>query len=96
MLVRHATPRRNLRSILAKGLDPAYSQGARAEVWLHTPGNSTWAVPHVAQRHEVPAESVTVLEWDVPRSWLTRRRGGIWTCDRLVPAERLRRTVTVK
>ena len=95
MLLRHATPTRNLESIRRTGLDPAKSRCARPECWLHTPGQSPWAVLHVARRHTVPADGVTVLEWDIPRAWLTRRRGGVWTCGRVVPAERLRRTVTV-
>ena len=42
MILRHATPTRNLPSILALGLDPQYATGQRKACWLHTPGRSAW------------------------------------------------------
>jgi hypothetical protein len=83
--VRHATPRRNLRSILSTGLDPARSRCARLEVWLHKPSRTSWAIPHVASRHSVRVADVVVLTVRVPRSWLVRRQRGLWTVARVVP-----------
>jgi hypothetical protein len=82
--LRHATPAGNLRSILSTGLDPARAQGKLRAVWLHSPSRSTWAVAHVSDRHQ--ARSVHVLSVRIPRSWLVRRRSGIWSCKRHIPA----------
>jgi hypothetical protein len=89
MLLRHATPARNLDSIRRRGLLTAMSRGALPLIWLHAPGASLWAVPHVSRRHGVPAEAVVVLTVNVPRSWLRRNRRGLWTCDRDIPPARI-------
>ena len=89
MLLRHATPARNLDSIRRRGLLTAMSRGALPLIWLHAPGASLWAVPHVSRRHGVPAEAVVVLTVNVPRSWVRRNRRGLWTCDRDIPPARI-------
>src|SRR5947199_3897878 len=89
MLLRHATPARNLPSIRARGLLTSMSRGALPLVWLHSAGASRWAVPHVSRRHGVAVQDVARLEVDVPRSWLRRNRRGLWTCARDIPPERI-------
>jgi hypothetical protein len=84
-VVRHATPLRNVRSILRRGLLPSRALGRLRAVWLHTPGRTGWAIPHVAQRHHVAASAVAVLTLEVPRSWLRRNRRGCWTCASVIP-----------
>jgi hypothetical protein len=71
-VLRHATPLRNVRSILRRGLLPSMAKGARRIVWLHTPGRTGWAIPHVAERHHVAASAVAVLTVEVPRDRLRR------------------------
>jgi hypothetical protein len=80
----HATPTRNLPSILEVGLDPAYARGRLRVVWLHSRGRRAWAIPHVAERHNVPVEAVSIITVRVPRSWLVRRKRGVWTCRDLI------------
>ena len=80
MLLRHATPRRNLRSIFRTGLQPALARGKLKAVWLHATAKGRWAVRHVSHRHRVTAEAVVVLEVRVPRSQLRRNRRGVWYC----------------
>ncbi len=80
MLIRHATPRKNLRSIFRTGLQPGLARGRIKGVWLHAPGRTGWAIPHVAQRHHVPQDQIVVLEVRVPRSQLRRNRRGVWYC----------------
>ncbi len=80
MLIRHATPRRNLRSILLSGLLPGMARGKLKAVWLHAPGRTSWAIQHVAERHHVPEDDVIILEVRVPRSQLRRNRRGVWYC----------------
>lgn len=70
--LRHATPRKNLPSILKDGLLTARSQGRLPAVWVHSASLSPWALMHVARRHDCPAEDVVVLEVLVPRTWLRR------------------------
>ena len=94
MLLRHATPARNVNNILKTGLLTSRSKGKLAAVWVCSPARSWWAVLHVVQRHKGRVESTVVLEVDVPRSWLRRNRKGLWYCPRDVPADRIRRLVT--
>jgi hypothetical protein len=94
MLLRHATPARNLASILRSGLLTRYSRGKMPAVWLCRPGKSSWAVLHVVKRHGGRAESTVVLEVNVPRTWLRRSRKGLWYSTRDIPAERIRRVLS--
>ena len=90
MLLRHATPRRNLSSIRRMGLLTALARGKTPAVWLHSPGRSAWAALHTVKRHGGRVESVVVLEVSIPRSWLRRCRKGVWQVRRDIGPERLR------
>ena len=81
---RHATPRRNLDSILRIGLRPDRARGKLKAVWLHTPARTDWAVMHVADRHGFEEEDIIVLEIELPRSAVRRNRRGIWTCQAVI------------
>ena len=93
MLLRHATPARNLASILRLGLLCSYSKGKRPVVWACSPARSSWAVLHVIRLHGGRVESTVVLEVDVPRSWLRRSRKGLWFCPRDIPPGRIKRAL---
>lgn len=92
-LLRHATPARNLSSILRAGLLTSKSRGKLPVVWLCSPSRSSWAVLHVIKRHGGRVETTVVLEADVPRSWLRRNRKGLWYCPRDVPPTRIKRAL---
>jgi hypothetical protein len=94
MLLRHATPARNLNSILRLGLLCCHSKGKLPVVWACSPARSWGAVLHVVKRHGGRVESTVVLEVDVPRSWLRRSRKGLWYCPRDIPPERIQRVLT--
>lgn len=94
MIVRHATPRRNLRSIRAQGLLPGRSRGKLPVVWVHTPATTLWAMYHTGKRHGGRVEDVLVIELDIPRAWLRRKTRGLWYCDRTIGPERFRRWIT--
>ncbi len=89
MIIRHATPRRNLRSILRSGLLPGLARGKIKAVWLHASGKTSWAIPHVAGRHHVPQDQVVVLEVRVPRSQLRRNRRGVWYCPFIIAPQQI-------
>ena len=93
MLLRHATPARNLNSLLNNGLLCSYSQGKLPVVWACSAARSSWACLHVIRRHGGRVESTVVLEVDVPRSWLRRSRKGLWYCPRDVPPGCFRRVL---
>lgn len=78
MLVRHATPRRNLPSIRKGGLKTAKSKGKLKVVWVHTPGRTPWAVLHTEMRHKVQGKDIVVIEIRLPRSALKKRGKGLW------------------
>jgi hypothetical protein len=92
--IRHATPVRNINSILNRGLLCAKSKGRLKAVWLHAPLKTYWAVVHVAERHHARVEQVAVLELQVPRRWLRRSRRGLWYCPVDVPPSHIHGVVT--
>ena len=94
MLLRHATPARNLPSILRLGLLTRHSRGKLPAVWACSLARSWWAVRHVVKRHGGRVERTVVLEIDVPRSWLRRNRKGLWYAPRDLPPGRIRRVLT--
>jgi hypothetical protein len=94
MLLRHATPIRNLASIRRLGLLTRKSQGKRKVVWLHTASKSEWATLHTVERHGGKVENVVILEIDVPRNWLRRAHRGLRYSLRDVPPCRIRRVIT--
>ena len=78
MTLYHATPRKHLASIEAEGLDPQKSAGKRKEVYLHTASKRAWAVLHTQRRHKT--HDIVLIEVNIPRSKLTRRWSGLWSC----------------
>ena len=79
MRLYHATPKRNIDSIKAVGLDPNRSRGAKKEVWLHTASRREWAILHTVARHKCEVSEIVIIAVDVPRSKLRRRWRGLWT-----------------
>mgnify|MGYP001569397929 CR=1 FL=1 len=88
MTLYHTTPTVNVPSILQTGIDPRRSEGKIIAAWLHTPSRNTWAVQHTTKRHHTT--DVTTLTVNVPRTWLTRRQRGIWTCDHVISPRRIK------
>jgi hypothetical protein len=93
VLLRHASPLKNLASIRRAGLLTSRSKGPRPLIWLHCPSRSAWAVLHTVRRHGGRAEAVVVLEVAIPRGWLRRARKGLWQCARDIPPTRLLRVI---
>jgi hypothetical protein len=77
MLLRHATPAKNLQSIGRAGLLCSKSEGRLPVVWLHAPSKSAWAMLHTVKRHGGRIEAVAVIELNVPRRWLRKSRRGL-------------------
>ena len=80
----HATPRKNRDSILEHGLLPLRAEGKIQAVWLHTTSKREWAILHTMKRHNVGIDEVDIIAVDIPRSKLTRRWRGLWTCAETV------------
>jgi hypothetical protein len=93
MLLRHATPRRNLPSIRRLGLLCGKSRGKLPVVWLHSASKSAWCLLHVVKRHGGRVEDAVVIELQVPRGWLRRSRKGLWFCPRDLAPERFCRLI---
>ena len=79
MKLYHATPKANLESIKATGLDPNRSRGKEAVVWLHTLSRREWAILHTATKNKCEISEVAILEVNVPRTKLRRRWRGLWS-----------------
>ena len=84
MILFHATPKANLESIQATGLDPDRSKGKEALVWLHTQSRREWAILHTATKHKCDISEVSILEVNIPRSKLRRRWRGLWATPEAV------------
>ena len=94
MRLLHATPARNLTSILRSGLLTNYTRGKLPAVWLVAPSRSSWAVLHAIKRHGGRVETTVVIEVDVPRSWLRRSsRKRVWNTPRDIPPARIKRVL---
>jgi hypothetical protein len=94
LILRHATPARNLTSILRSGLLTSCAKGKLPVVWACSPSRSSWAVLHVIKRHGGKVETTVVLEMDVPRSWLRRSaRKRVWYSPRDIPPGHIKRVL---
>lgn len=85
MKLYHATLQKHTESILEQGLLPEKALGKIKGVWLHTASKREWAVLHTMKRHNVTMDDVVIIEVKVPRSALTRRWRGLWSCERVIP-----------
>jgi hypothetical protein len=94
MILRHATPARNLNSVLRRGLLCSKSKGRMKVVWLHSAAKSDWAALHTVRRHGGRVEGIVIIEVEVPRAWLRRNRKRLWFSSRDIPPGRIRRVVT--
>ena len=79
MRLYHATPQSNIASIQANGLDPNRATGKEPHIWLHTVSRRSWAILHTSKRHKCDISQVVIIEVEIPRSKIRRRRRGIWT-----------------
>jgi hypothetical protein len=87
---RHASPTKNIPSILRHGLLTSKSQGKRKAIWLHRPSCSGWAAVHTARRHHVAIEAVCIIEVEVPRGQLRKSgKPGVWYTTEDIGPERL-------
>lgn len=93
MLLRHATPKRNLGSIRQSGLLTSKSKGKLKAVWLHATAKTAWATIHTVRRHGGRIEDVVILEVSVPRGWLRRSKRGLWYTLKDIPPTRLQRAI---
>jgi len=93
MLLRHATPRKNLPSIDRLGLLTSKSLGKVKAVWLHAPAKTSWAMLHTVKRHAGKVQDVAVLVLSIPRRWLRKSKRGLWYSTRDVPPARIKKTI---
>ncbi len=97
MRVRHATPRNNVPSINQMGLLTRFATGKMPAIWFHTASLTPWSILHTSTRKGCQAEHVTVLELNVPRSWLRKAgKSGLWYAKRDIPASCIVRVVPLE
>lgn len=90
MILRHATTKSSLSAITDSGkLDPECSQGKLKAVWLHSPSRTAWAILHVQARHKVSVDDVVVLELQIARRQVVRRKSGLWSSQVAIPITRM-------
>jgi hypothetical protein len=96
-LLRHATPTRNLPSIIKVGLLTSRSPGKLPVEWVCCPAKTAWAALHTIRRYGVRVEGVVVLEIAVARAWLKRPVGatqGLRYSTRDIVPRHIRRVIT--
>jgi RNA:NAD 2'-phosphotransferase (TPT1/KptA family) len=84
--VYHWTHRGNLESIMATGLDPAYSEGRLPRVWVCGHHRIAWAMTHVATRHGWDPDDLVCLRIDA--SCVERKPTHlhyVYTCRDVIP-----------
>lgn len=57
----HVTPTSNLESILASGVEPELSKGARKLSWWVTRERLPWALAHCSIRHDIKVADLSVV-----------------------------------
>lgn len=96
MILVHATPKRNLASIIRGGLRPDMSRSRTKAVHLFSARMFGDAVNHCCARHKIEPDEVVIIGIEVPRSWLKKgKRSGLWNTKRHVAAARVRYTVAI-
>ena len=87
----HATTRERLARIQEQGLRVACAdpQAKIKGCWLATASNRPWGCLHTIRKHHAQLEDVVVIEVNVPRSWLTRFRTGLYYTPQDIPPTRL-------
>jgi hypothetical protein len=93
MLLRHATPIRNLASIQRFGLLCSKSQGKKKVCWLHTVSKSSWAVLHTVRRHGGRVQDVVIIEVEVTQRALRRSKRGLRYSVKDIGPNQLRRII---
>jgi len=83
----HATPARNLPSILKRGLLKRKATGKRKAVWAVPVSGIPWACMHVAWKHKCPITEVVVLEFTVPAEQVRFMPQQLGYIERDVPPE---------
>lgn len=90
MILRHATTKARVDSIMRAGILCAKSRTKQRVVWLHVPSRTPWAYLHMLGKHCWRVEDVVILEVKVPRAWLRRSAAkGLWRCVKDIPPERI-------
>ena len=85
MILYHVTPASNLGTILACGINPACSRGARPVSWYCDRQRLGWALAHVARWQRVRPADLVIFRVRIPARLLTRTgRKGIYQCSRCV------------
>lgn len=92
MILYHASPSANDKSIEARGLLTSFSATARPEIWLHDIAQRPWAVQHVAKRHGCKGRDVTVYKVQISGAKVRKRGRGVYTCSVDIPAVALERS----
>lgn len=58
----HSTPLYNLQSILKRGIDPAFSKGAKETSWYVHEELIEWSIDHIMKKYELSQVEIVVLE----------------------------------
>lgn len=88
MITYHWTPKNNVPSILAEGLNPKYSQGRLAVVWVCEMFRVNELRSHIAMHHDCDEEDLALFVAAVDDDLLVKTRwAGVWQMrDVVVPA----------
>jgi hypothetical protein len=94
MRIYHATQKTNLPSIRKHGVSVDHAAGKMKAVWGVQKGMLYWAIFHAIRRHGGLAETMVVIELDVPDDTISRFKGGLWYSTSSWPASTIVRVHT--
>lgn len=81
----HVTLKRHARSIGTLGINPVFSKGARAASWWVAENRLNWSINHVATRHKVSPDELTIYAASFHHKQVKKfRLSGIFYCTTVV------------
>ena len=88
MILYHITHKRNVDSILSRGLWPDLADNGRDSVWLVPPDMLEWACRHVMDRHGWSRKELAMVEVNAEHYRVHRRGNGTYyVCGEVAPED---------
>ena len=83
----HVTPRRNVPSILDRGIRLEFVRGRINGIWMCDAARLPWAVQHISRWQRCRPEDLSILELDMKGATLRHIREGVKVYHDHVPGE---------
>lgn len=58
--------------------------------WFHTKSKLAWSLIHISKHQRCNVNDMIAIEVELPRSWIRRRRRGIWTTQHQITTDMIK------